>query len=824
MGEYIIILNKKALMFIIAFAFVLAIAGTSAATSIENNQTNINDQNVSEDLTSCEGCDPIINGTVIIEEYDRNRPLENATVTVSSNSGRILGMATTDENGYYSISFFSAESIFKVTASYMGCNAITNNNVPVTLNLTDNIAYGTANFLLTPIEAEYLGLGSYRNVYMRYYYEHEGSAAAYGPAGVMRVLIEGEEYTAFCIDIYTPISAGNTLLLNGPLPGTAGDLPAGIDWGKVNYIVKNYVTDSLSSTEASAIQCAIWYFTSAPYGVYPGDSQYNGYYQFMTYSPRYISGLTRPYDGVRRSGLTYYYDVYNRAWEIIDAAQSVNYPSQITTNPETVRIPNGGNTSITSTVKDQHGTPMSGITVNFSTSSGSFSSSSSVTTTTATTNGDGQAIVTLYAWNNNDTSATVTAWAQLQEYGTLLYDDYLNPKQNLVVADIVPHTLQAISIVNFDVTANVALSQTSTTPVNVGDTVTYVVTATNNGPNTATGILIRDIAPDGLINVTITPSNGAQYYNLNTGVWTIPSLENGASVTLTITGTTTASLAGLIINNTAARISQDQFNNLSNTATTQVYCKALPDLSINMYTLNGDTTAWRYNMQIPYIIEITNNGNDANNVIVETTLPTGLKHIASSVRIGGNCTYYPETNKIIWTIDYLPAKSGAILDYILRVTEIGTLTNTANVTAIIAEKGTKGTKNASWAIGIADNADVEVTQNATIYEPGKVKITIKVKNNGPTTASNIAIQDTLPNGLTMTNSDTHGNGTYINGLWTIGTMDLNDTFTLDIYADITGTGNIINTAYKTRITGTRPTPDWNTTNNGQSTYIMAKDS
>ena len=78
--------------------------------------------------------------------------------------------------------------------------------------------------------------------------------------------------------------------------------------------------------------------------------------------------------------------------------------------------------------------------------------------------------------------------------------------------------------------ANVSITQTGNYSNNK---VTFIVTATNNGPDNATNIIINDTIPSGFTNVTVTPSIGS-YSN---GVWTIPNLRNGISATLNITGT-----------------------------------------------------------------------------------------------------------------------------------------------------------------------------------------------------------------------------------------------------------------------------------------------
>ena len=104
-----------------------------------------------------------------------------------------------------------------------------------------------------------------------------------------------------------------------------------------------------------------------------------------------------------------------------------------------------------------------------------------LSSTTGITNSNGQAIVTL---SNIPSSSSVTVTASVSgNYGNLLYDNPLVPKQNLVAENILPQSLLDISIINSDITANVALSQTVNSPVNVGDKITYTVTATNNGPN-----------------------------------------------------------------------------------------------------------------------------------------------------------------------------------------------------------------------------------------------------------------------------------------------------------------------------------------------------
>src|SRR5262249_55472612 len=76
--------------------------------------------------------------------------------------------------------------------------------------------------------------------------------------------------------------------------------------------------------------------------------------------------------------------------------------------------------------------------------------------------------------------------------------------------------------------ADIAVTKTVTpATASVGDTVTYTVTATNNGPNQASGVVITDVLPAGLSLVSFSPAQGT--YVASEGAWTVGTLANGTS-------------------------------------------------------------------------------------------------------------------------------------------------------------------------------------------------------------------------------------------------------------------------------------------------------
>jgi uncharacterized repeat protein (TIGR01451 family) len=83
--------------------------------------------------------------------------------------------------------------------------------------------------------------------------------------------------------------------------------------------------------------------------------------------------------------------------------------------------------------------------------------------------------------------------------------------------------------------------------------------------------------------------------------------------------------------------------------------------------------------------------------------------------------------------------------------------------------------------------------NATPPEGAVVTFTVTLTNDGPSTATNVQVADTAPNGLTST-TVTPSQGTYANGRWTAGTLAPGASATLAITGTTTQSSPITNTA------------------------------
>jgi uncharacterized repeat protein (TIGR01451 family) len=137
--------------------------------------------------------------------------------------------------------------------------------------------------------------------------------------------------------------------------------------------------------------------------------------------------------------------------------------------------------------------------------------------------------------------------------GTVLYSASFNSPANLVT--IAPLTGAVTTIGSMGVSnvsalawdfgvlpapdqADLSLTKTvdDATPT-AGDDVTFTITVTNGGPDSATSIFVKDNLPSGFTFVSDTPSQGSY----SSGFWNVGTIANAGSATLDLTATALSS-------------------------------------------------------------------------------------------------------------------------------------------------------------------------------------------------------------------------------------------------------------------------------------------
>jgi len=112
-----------------------------------------------------------------------------------------------------------------------------------------------------------------------------------------------------------------------------------------------------------------------------------------------------------------------------------------------------------------------------------------------------------------------------------------------------------------DIAVSVA---SSPDPVVTGKRLTYTITITNNGPDTATGVSMTDLLPSGVVLISTNASQGSCYDSADTVSCDIGNVGNGENVTVSIV-VTAPETAGPISNTTVISCTAkdpDIFNNI----------------------------------------------------------------------------------------------------------------------------------------------------------------------------------------------------------------------------------------------------------------------
>lgn len=176
-------------------------------------------------------------------------------------------------------------------------------------------------------------------------------------------------------------------------------------------------------------------------------------------------------------------------------------------------------------------------------------------------------------------------------------------------------------------TLDLSLSRTGFNgPVIVGDTVSYTLTVTNNGPNAATGVVLTDTLLDGLTLLSATPSQGTYDGNEQMFVYNMGNLLSGQSATVEVIARCdregqfdrTASV-------TCEQTDSDETNNMLRMNT--VVERGTADLVVDLRDMQDPV---RRDRAIPYTITVTNWGPDtATGVDVVQSILEGAYSSAS---------------------------------------------------------------------------------------------------------------------------------------------------------------------------------------------------
>lgn len=308
---------------------------------------------------------------------------------------------------------------------------------------------------------------------------------------------------------------------------------------------------------------------------------------------------------------------------------------------------------------------------------------------------------------------------------------------------------------------------------NYGDIVIWTLKIINNGPNVGTGIILKDLIPDGLIILSCDDEN----YDKKTGILNIDSLNIGESKIINIK--TLVNKTGTFINEASVSGNEYDWDLKNNNDSAGINVNPSADLAVEI--LVNDTNP-KFNSLVKWTLRVTNNGPDeATGVVVCDLLSKDLIYLSST----GNY----DVKSGLWNIGTLEMGKSVSIDIVTLVNKTGKITNDANVSGREYDWNLSNNyDNKSIDVEVCADLAIEKLVNDTAPKFNSlVEWTLRVTNDGPDTATGVVVCDILPEGLISIDKS-------FNGTWNVGKLLNNQTKELTIICLVNKTGKLVNIA------------------------------
>lgn len=405
-------------------------------------------------------------------------------------------------------------------------------------------------------------------------------------------------------------------------------------------------------------------------------------------------------------------------------------------------------------------------------------------------------------------TATVNDAGPYANTATVQFPADGNSANNTATATPVPVKSADISVVK---------TVSSATPY-VGDKITYTLAAANNGPSAATNVVVTDTLHTGFTIAGTLPSSLT--YNATTRIltWNVGSLALNGTGTVSFDVTVNANATGTEAYVNRAVIGAAEHDPVLSNDTSAVSVSPVASADLEVKKTITATSPLYAGDDVTFTVTVTNKGlSNATGVVVKDTLRNGYTY-KSSTPAGYDATTH------LWTIGNLAAGASATLSITATANADMSSFDYGNIAYVGGNEHDPSTDNnidsiQSPAVTPLTDLVIKKTVDSTEarVEVSNVVFTVAVTNNGPSKATNVAVNDLLPAGYTFVSADPSAAYNSTTGVWTIGDLNYLGTATLKVTATLKANAATEDYTNIAKVTGSET--DKNTDNNTDSAKV-----
>ena len=323
--------------------------------------------------------------------------------------------------------------------------------------------------------------------------------------------------------------------------------------------------------------------------------------------------------------------------------------------------------------------------------------------------------------------------------------------------------------------ANLSITNSaSPVPVLAGANISYTQVVTNAGPSAATAATFTESTPPNTTFVQLTPIPAGWSCTLPTAgsagtiTCTNPSFAPGTASFPVVVKVTAGTAAGTAINDIVTVTSSTTDPNSANNSATAPDVVATATQADLITTNSASPTSVAAGSNVTYTQSVTNNGPAAatapvtftqttppNTNFQSITPPAGWTCVKPAVGATGTITCTDSTT--------LALNATANFTLVLQV-NTGTPSGTNIAEAATASAGnivpnlTSNTATATVVVANANSADMAILKTATpsptVSDGDILTYSLAVTNNGPATATDVIVTDTLPSAVSYLSAST----------------------------------------------------------------------